>query len=101
MNLWGLQVDRTLGWILLVLLCIVLFVAYMYVIRFIRRYATGMVAGFLLLFFALWLSIGPAYYLLSHTGIPTPNIVLACLGIILGGISFVVGAFEIRSFNDF
>ena len=100
MNLWGLEVNRIVGWIILVVISVLLFVGYMYVIRFVRKYASGMMAGFILLLLALAMVIWPAYYLIGGN-YTTPGAVLAGVAILMGCVSFVAGAYEIRSFGDF
>lgn len=101
MNLFGLVVSKAVGWVLLIVLSVLLFVAYMYVIRFIRRYASGMVGGFLLILGGLALILGPTFYMLGSEGLPVANVWLSCVSIFTGCISFLVGAYELSSFGDF
>lgn len=100
LNFFGMTVGVVLGWVLVIVLAIVMFVGYMAIVRFIRKYATGMMAGFLIILFSLALIIGPAFYLFQgSSGIPMT--VLAATAIFMGCVSFAIGAFELTSFTDF
>ena len=100
MELWGYRIDSVLEWALLIVAVLICAVIYFYMVRFIRRYATGMMAGFILLVFGFGLILGPIFYLISNE-VPSANQFVMGAAIAVGCITAIIGAFELTSFRDF
>lgn len=101
MDILGYTINTALEWIVAGVIFILALVAAFYVGRFLLRYTTGMLGGFIFMIVGLGMVMGPSFYLISTDDIPTLRIILSVVSILLGCAALLAGAFSLRNFNDF
>jgi hypothetical protein len=100
LNLWGYTIDTTAEWLLLVVLLALCLGVYISILWFVRKYTTGMLGGFLMLLFGLFLAMGSAFHLITEE-VNGAEILVLSFVIAAGCISLIVGAYKLTNFWDF
>ncbi len=101
MDVLGYTIDTVLEWVLAGVVFLLAIIAAFYVGRFLLRYTTGMVGGFILLLVGMGMILGPSFYLISTDDVPTLRIILSATSIFIGCAAVLAGAFSLTSFRDF
>jgi len=99
-NFWGYTIDTPVEWAAMLALVTVALIAYFSLVWFVQKYATGMVAGFLLMATGFGLILGPTFYLIRSQA-PVAQQVMSIAAIFAGCVTILVGAFSLRDYEDF
>ena len=100
MNFWGYTIDTPMEWLGLVVVLALCLAIYFSIVWFVRKYTTGMLGGFLMMFLGLFMTMGSAFHLITSE-VNRAEIMVLLFIIAAGCVTLIVGAYKLTNFWDF